>query len=1651
MNLKNEIKIILYITMVAVLIICILMFGLNEVWSFHDAVVTSNNRTSEDIHPSDKAKLLSNFPSHDRKDNIITELHSEPENTLSSITQLLLQNPGAIPGGAIELEANAINNIIHPKISLKTNNKTATAKGYVINSPRKTASPSVNNALSLNIVDEGIDLEQGHDNTMRKTQRLDGSVNHLRSDPTNNMIATERNDFYIDDAKETETRFHNLLKTGKTDKPFISTHRVLADDKIQFKVGTEKITPIPHQVQLMTSQKQYEITTKSTQNNNSEIDGIVKHAITNSFHRTDIGDKDDTISEKSVIDTHHSNIDDLLKYRKLTSAVPLNVARLERLTRVDSRNLTQNIKLTSSIPVISTATKTVPRREIKQEQSYSDGHKYSKNNVGTTKETRDNYNVTGKEKNDNSYSDGHKHNKNNVSTLKETRDNANVTGKEKNDNSYSVGHKHNKNNISTLKETRDNVNVTGKDRNNHSYSDGHKHNRYNVRTLKKTRDNYNVTGKTKNDHSYSDGHKHNKNNVSTLKGTRDNSNVTGKDRNNHSYPDGHKHHKYNVRTLKKTRDNYNVTGKEKNDHSYSDDHKHNKNNVRTLKKTRENYNVTGKEKNYHSYSDGHKHNKNNVSTLKETRDNYNVTGKETNYHIYSDGHKHNKNNISKLKETRDNSNVTGKERNDHNYSDGHKHNKNNVRTVKETRDNSNVTGKEKNYSSKFSSRKHKNHTKVSHIQNKIMKRKIIKDSRMNKTSMLPQGSDSKNSILEKMESKVSKIQRLSPSVKTEKSNTHKALSDTSVVTSKRRKRRRRKYKNESRQSSFKNYTIAYEANNKTVHLVKENTTSEHNLTSETIIKHISKPILLSSDHSNQNLTRMFELEKKPIQRQNVNISRGREIDKENVTRKPGPVSKRIGKIVSLHFNKSKLEITSQNSNNKTIVISTTQQPIIIGSTNKQTFMANKTEQAKVQKHDLKIKDVNGNENKDMNGNKNIDMNKYGNKDVNRNENKDVNRNENKDMKRNKNKEVNRNENKEENRNENKDVNRNENKEVNRNAIRINQSKLEITSQNSDNKTIIISTTQQPMSIQSTHKQTDMANESLYEKTEQAMVQKHDLNVNENKDMNGNKNIDMNGNKNIDTNGNKNKDMYENKNKVMYGNRNKDLHGNASAIRITKRNMNDTQGNNNNVTANDFNKTHILVKLSKVQVTGIPIPFRRYSKLTTSSYRTTTVFNAKETNKEPVSMSKSFYSTSIPATKMSNSDINGRNKTAHLENIKIHENENDHMTTGDQRDRNNITDNAFNRPELLSTITTVKTHTKNIPKSNGPKSTHSNNSSQIIDKESLFVDNTGQGNPWDQWLGSLSTNDKYPLQIEPRFENKTKIVVPVQNSAIIHNKWESNLTSTSSTLDFPNSPQMHSDVSNKYETTTAENIDTFNNLDYHTFVGKSEVVTDKQATNVSKISDSTSKSQADLLTKWNTLLQQFRKDNARKKSKLVQLLQNKSKSKTLKERHDVRFQKKPTSKNKNVKPTVEWLGIYKDLIKEQDKNVIPVSNKHLHHSSHSSLHDGNVHSQFVGEQLKTSCKEDQSYKLALNVLQTILMNMNNIKLPVPKKAHKRRYLLIPLGPEKPEPTQSWTDNEYNNHHPNTLMEERNIYPSDGRIPYRIRPQNPSVHMSVHSSF
>ncbi|CAC5387900.1 unnamed protein product [Mytilus coruscus] len=1305
------------------------MFGMNDVWSFHDSAATSNNRTSDDIHPSDTAKLLSNFPSHDRKDNIITELHSEPDNTLSSITQLLLQNPGVIPGGVIDLEAKTINNIIRPIDSLKTKNKTATAKGYVINSPQETTLSSVSSALSLNIIDEGLDLKKGNRNTLRKIQRPEGSVNHFQIDQTNNILATGLEDFHTNNAKETETRFHNLLKTGKTDKAFRSTNRDLTDDRIQFKVVTANLMPEPNQVQFRTSQTKNEITTTSTKSNNSEIDGIIEHAITNSLHQTDIGDKVANIPGKSVIDAHHSNIDDILKYQKITSAIPLNVAHQEKLTSAVPRNLSQYHKLASSIQLNSAVTKTVPLNSRR---------------------------------------------------------------------------------------------------------------------------------------------------------------------------------------------------------------------------------VTKKE---HSYSDDHNHNKNNISTLGETRDN------------------------------------------------------------------SNVMGKGKHDSSKLSPIKRKNHKKVSHIQNKIMNGKSITDSRMNQTSTLPRGSESTNSIENKMETNVSKLQRLSPSFKTKKSNSHKALLDTSVVTTKKRKRRRRKYKN-GRQSYLKNNdTINYKESNKSVHVTKENTTSEYNLTSEIIHKHILKPKILGTDNSNRNLTKIFELEKKQIQPQKVKISRGSKNDKGKVTGKHDTINYKgsnktfhvtkenttseynlTSEKIHKHITKPKILGTDSNNTNltKTFELEKKQLQPQKGSnktvhvTKENTTSEYNLTSEKIHKHITKS-NILGTDSSNITKTFELEKKQIQRQKV----------NSSRGSKHDKGKVTGKHE----------TVSNRSGKNV---SSHFNQSKISI-----PNSDTTVSSIQQSMIIGSTNIQTDMANKRLKAKTEQANVK--------------NRNFSH---------------IIENMSDFNTDLINKDMNANATSMRFTNHEMNGTQRNNNNDKAYDSNKTDIFVKLSEVQITGIPIPFRRYSKLTTPSYRTTTILSAKETNKEPVSMSKSDFSTPIPATMIRNYDINERNKTADLENSEIHEYKNDSMPTGDQRDRNNIMDDEYNRLELLSTNKTVNTHTKDISQSNDTKSTHSNYSPKIINKESFVADKNILGNSWERWLGSLSTNDKYPLQIEPRFENKTRFVFPVQNSTIIDNKLEPKFTSTLNLSDFTKSPEMYSDVSNKYasaETTTAENIDAFNNLDYHSFVGKSEVVANKQSTNVSKISGSTSNTQEDLLTKWNALLQQFRKDNSKKKSKLVQLLQNKSKSKNLKERHDVRFQKKPKSGSKYVRPTVEWLGIYKDLIKNQDKNVIPVSNKQRHRSVYSSLHDENVHSQFVKENLKTNCKEDQSYKLALDVLQTILMNMNNIKPPVPRKAHKRRYLLIPLGPENPDSTQMWADNEYTNHRPNDLMEERKIYPSDGRIPYRIRPQNPSVHMSVHSSF
>jgi hypothetical protein len=53
---------------------------MNDVWSFHRTGASENLTDVDGRQLTEAAKLLSNFPAHERKDNIITELHNEPEN-----------------------------------------------------------------------------------------------------------------------------------------------------------------------------------------------------------------------------------------------------------------------------------------------------------------------------------------------------------------------------------------------------------------------------------------------------------------------------------------------------------------------------------------------------------------------------------------------------------------------------------------------------------------------------------------------------------------------------------------------------------------------------------------------------------------------------------------------------------------------------------------------------------------------------------------------------------------------------------------------------------------------------------------------------------------------------------------------------------------------------------------------------------------------------------------------------------------------------------------------------------------------------------------------------------------------------------------------------------------------------------------------------------------------------------------------------------------------------------------------------------------------------------------------------------------------------------------------------------------------------------
>jgi hypothetical protein len=367
-------------------------------------------------------------------------------------------------------------------------------------------------------------------------------------------------------------------------------------------------------------------------------------------------------------------------------------------------------------------------------------------------------------------------------------------------------------------------------------------------------------------------------------------------------------------------------------------------------------------------------------------------------------------------------------------------------------------------------------------------------------------------------------------------------------------------------------------------------------------------------------------------------------------------------------------------------------------------------------------------------------------------------------------------------------------------------------------------------------------------------------------------------------------------------------------------------------------------------------------------------------------------------------------------------------------------------------------------------------------------------PWDRWFGSLSQNATYPLHEQLPLENNVDMPTnTTQDQVIIENitksdnnvAYEQNLNATSQIIqdtkpiypelseNFTFSPGFDSATGmptadlnhiaeDRYttdsnyldiQTTTPDILSGFNHLDYHNVIDKSEVVMGNNARNVSKIKMPTSKSSQNLIARWNALVKQFRQRNLNTNSQLVNFLKKTSNDKTPMNKHKLPVKKRPKI-TKDLKPTVEWLGINNDKLSKNMK-IVPVTSSHvISHQSHDhSSHDHSHHN--LGQKghatTDTKCNKDQNYKLALDVLQTILLNMDKIKPPPVRKAPKRRYLLIPLGPETTRDSRHEVADNYIDHKANYEQVEHNThYQGHRSVPYRVRPRNPTVHMSMHSS-
>jgi hypothetical protein len=1773
---------------------------MNDVWSFHRTGASENLTDVDGRQLTEAAKLLSNFPAHERKDNIITELHNEPENSLSSITKLLLENPGVIPGGAIDLETNNVKSMIQPHIHSHAENRSENHRAYVINSPAQITVSSIKTGLESNAIDNTFDFNNYNNVVNKQTNDL----HTLKTDSVSNKI--EDNSFHLESNQQRQMdrngEIHEHFTPHEHNTPHEHYYPLTAKNQ-NSNLIRDVIINRPKQPYMQTKQWTTQSSAALFVTPEAELTGeqvgMTKTPVNNNLMSTNapfsLGNEHNTIQNR-----FDENI--FLQNERHSTAIPLNtiktltqhnsvthlpskvnsVSRRQKINQNQQREISFQVSEkepghSSMITPVHTNTvervargTTVKPRNRKITSLHENSREKSKPSIkvkaSNSKPLSElNHNRVKNESNIMEHSQkalqskrikttrekfadivkGHNKIKNDLrkqNRLWEIKRTNNSTihplstrkkggnsklkfptnieikkrknGKSKNEIALVINRR--TSNVPTVHQNRQfdkkmtKKGVINRRSYNKSKSNSSESTQMRAHAASKRHNNSKIPssdskrpGNSK--VNSSDFKRHNHSEVSSLDYERsNNSKITSSDSKRHnnskiSSSDSKRHNNSKVSSSdSKRHNNSKVSSSDSTRHnnskvSSSDSKRHNNSNVSSSDSTRHNNSKV-------SSTDSKRHNNSKVSSSDYKRHNHSKVSssdskRPSNSKVSSlDSKRHNNSKVSSLDYKRSNkSRVSSSDSKRHNNSkvsssDSKRHNNSKVSSSDSKRhNNSKVSSSDSKRpsNSKISSSdfKRHNHSEVRSLDYERSNNSKISssDSKRQNNSKIP-SSDSKRQNHSKVSSSDSKRHNHSKDSSSDSTRHNNSKIDSSDA------KRHNSSKVSSSDSKRHNNSTVSSSDSKrhTNSKVSSSDSKRHNnskVSSSDFKRHNNSKVsssdskrhnnskISSSDSKRHNHSKISSSDPKRHNNSKVSSSDSKRHNSSKVSSSghvnvttaykqygDKPISATKPPLISTTHAQKRLRAvinTEEKVGELPLVISTTQRPIL------NTTYAHTRTQEDMYKTRKKASQDKSNGLSTTTPTTKMPL----------------------------------------------FYTTNPQKRIQGEIVKDRISKV-ITREKAYGLSTTIPTIQTPLldtKYLPKQKQEELHNH-----------QKSQMDTGKNEILITTVSPDWNGQIPIKTTqayAKTGKDLYYymlSKNTLFEGTVSPDIKQSEPDLStvfikdgITVKPEMSTgntpdKGKETNDTVNSL-------------ITGIPISIGKLLHATSHDPSQFVLNNSFPPNNElrttePHTPTLTLTDARVDYDKKDGHDGLPELVPAQVEPLKI-ENNSGNVYYG------NDTDATLSITEIKTVAILDHTHDHHVtPDNHVHPGYHDHNVNEIPRDWDLVLNSnytppsfekatidfkvaaSDLNDPWDRWFGSLSQNATYPLHEQLPLENNVDMPTnTTQDQVIIENitksdnnvAYEQNLNATSQIIqdtkpiypelseNFTFSPGLDSATGmpttdlnhiaeDRYttdsnyldiQTTTPDILSGFNHLDYHNVIDKSEVVMGNNARNVSKIKMPTSKSSQNLIARWNALVKQFRQRNLNTNSQLVNFLKKTSNDKTPMNKHKLPVKKRPKI-TKDLKPTVEWLGINNDKLSKNMK-IVPVTSSHvISHQSHDhSTHDHSHHN--LGQKghatTDTKCNKDQSYKLALDVLQTILLNMDKIKPPPVRKAPKRRYLLIPLGPETTRDSRHEVADNYIDHKANYEQVEHNThYQGHRSVPYRVRPRNPTVHMSMHSS-